>query len=154
MPDRTDCKAADIERRLISGAELDAAVLRKDGGRHDTARRKNAKKTQAAGVTAIGRETEETLGQQKSAVLGAVAGNVLQVEIAAAGAVGVAQERPSGTRGVEALIAGMAAPWAQSDGTETQIKNAIAAGTEAVRTAALRTDHCFNLPLASFGMRE
>jgi hypothetical protein len=74
-------------------------------------------------------------------VLDAVPRQALQIEIAAARAMREARERYGDASGVEAFIAGTAAPRAQAEGGGKPIGRTAAARAKAISASTLWTNH-------------
>lgn len=97
------------------------ATRRRERGWQNSTQRKNTKESQAARITAIGRESQEALGKYEGTLFHAISGQTLEIEISTARTVRESQERPRYARGVEALIAGVAAPGTKSHGASQMI---------------------------------
>lgn len=100
------------------------------------------KEPRAAGVAAIGGKPKNPPQSSERAVFDAVARDSLEVEIAAARAVRVAQEHERDAAGVKTLIASTATPRKNPGGAKNEVRETAPMRAEAVRTPALRTDHC------------
>lgn len=100
-----------------------------------------AEKPMAARVTAVGGKSEPALEQYHGPSLDALAGNMLQVEIAAAWTMRVALKRCGHAPTVKSAIAGVASPGTQPDHAGNEIEYAVAVRSKAIHTAALRTNH-------------
>jgi hypothetical protein len=108
---------------------------------HDAAELQDAEKAVAAGIATIGRKTQPAFHKDESAGFDAFAGDMLEIEIAAAGAVREALQNGSDTPGMKSPFAAMATPRAQTGRCECEIENSVAVRAKTIVTAALRTDH-------------
>lgn len=103
--------------------------------------RQQAEKFLAAGVAAIGGETEKALQEYQRAGIDAIAGDVLEIEIPASRAVSVTSEGNRHAPGIESLVAGAASPGTQLNSRGKEVADASAMRTETFLTSALGTDH-------------
>jgi len=103
--------------------------------------REQAEEFLAAGIAAVRGKAKKPLHAGQDTLIDAIAPNVLRVEIAAARAMGIAREGSRDRPGVKALIASVAAPWAQPQQRAYEIGNAASVRAVAIRAPALRTDH-------------
>jgi hypothetical protein len=101
----------------------------------------DTEKAVAAGVTAVGGKSEPALQKNQRAIFDAVAGDMLDIEIAAAGAVREAFEDGSNPPGMKAPIAAVAAPGAETADTERKVEDSVAVRTKTIITATLWTNH-------------
>lgn len=101
-----------------------------------------AEKTVAAGIATVGGKSQPALHRDHGSSFHALAGNVFEIEVSAARTVRVALEYRRHAPSVKAPVAGVASPGPQPDRAPCEIANAAAVRSEAVRTAALRTNHC------------
>jgi hypothetical protein len=108
---------------------------------HNAAELRNAEEAVAAGVAAISGKAQPALHEDERSVFHAFAGDMLEVEIAAAGTVREAFEDGSNAPGMKSPLAAMAAPRAQTGCGEHEVENPVAVRTKAIVTATLRTNH-------------
>ena len=102
----------------------------------------------AAGIAAVGGKTQPALHKDQRAVFDPFAGDMLQIEIAAAGAVRESFEDGSDTPGVKSMLATVTAPRAQAGRREHEVQNSIAVRAETIVAATLRTNHRYSEPVA------
>jgi hypothetical protein len=95
----------------------------------------------AAGIAAVGGKSEPPLQKNEGAIFDAVAGDMLDIKIAAAGAVREAFEDGSHPPGMKAPIATVAAPGTQAGDTESKVEDTVAVRTKTIITATLWTNH-------------
>jgi hypothetical protein len=102
----------------------------------------------AAGIAAVGGKTQPALHKDQRAVFDPFAGDMLQIEIAAAGTVRESFEDGSDTPGVKSMLATVTAPRAQAGRREHEVQNSIAVRAETIVAATLRTNHRYSEPVA------
>jgi hypothetical protein len=117
------------------------ALRRGHHRRQDAAIRQEAEEFFAAGVATIRRKQEQALQDEQGPLLDALPGDMLEIKIAALGAVRVPREKERHASRVETEIAGVAAPGTQRGEAGEKIEDAAAARTKAISASALRTDH-------------
>jgi len=110
-------------------------------GGHDAPELQDAEEAVAAGVAAVGGKAQPALYKDEGAIFNPFAGNVLEIEIAAAGTVRVALEGGSDAPGMEAAVAAVAAPGSQARGSESEVEDSVAVGAKTIVTAAVGADH-------------
>jgi hypothetical protein len=74
-------------------------------------------------------------------VVNAIPRHAIELKISAARAVSETQKWPGDTLGIEAFIAGVAPPWAETCCSGEKIGRAAASRPEAIRATALWADH-------------
>jgi hypothetical protein len=109
--------------------------------RQDAAKRQDAEEFFAAGIATVRRKYEHALQEDQGALFDAFSGDMLEIEIAALGAVRVPRERERHISCVEPKIAGMATPRTQHGEAGEKIEDAAATRTKAIGASALRADH-------------
>lgn len=109
--------------------------------RQNAAIRPDAEEFLAARVATVRRKDEHALQEEQSALFHSFSGDMLEIEIAALGAMRVVGERERHASCVEAEIAAVAAPGAQRGETGQEIADAAAARAKAISAAALRANH-------------
>ena len=102
----------------------------------------------AAGIAAVGGKTQPALHKDQRAVFDPFAGDMLQIEIAAAGTVRESFEDGSDTPGVKSMLATVTAPRAQAGRREHEVQNSVAVRAETIVAATLRTNHRYSEPVA------
>ena len=102
----------------------------------------------AAGIAAVGGKTQPALRKDQRAVFDPFAGDMLQIEIAAAGTVRESFEDGSDTPGVKSMLATVTAPRAQAGRREHEVQNSVAVRAETIVAATLRTNHRYSEPVA------
>jgi hypothetical protein len=107
----------------------------------DAAEFTDAEEAVAAGIAAVGGESEPALQKNEGAIFDAITGDMLDIEIAAARAMGEAFEDGSDLPGLKAPIAAVAAPRAQAGDTESEVEDSVAVRPKAIITATLWTNH-------------
>ena len=95
----------------------------------------------AAGVAAVSGKSEPALQKNEGAVLDSFAGDMLDIKIAAAGAVREAFEDGSHAPGMKAPLTAVAAPGAQAGATAYKVQYSVAMGAKTIVAAALWTKH-------------
>ena len=110
-------------------------------GRQDAAELADAEEALAAGITAVGGKLEPALQDNEGAFFHSFARDVLDIEIAAAGAVREALQSGGDPPGLKAALAAVAAPGAQAGATEKKVEDSVAVRAKAIVTATLRTNH-------------
>ena len=108
---------------------------------HNPTELQNAEKAVAAGIAAIGRKTQPAFHKNEGASFDAFAGDMLEVEIAAAGTVCEAFQVGSDTPGMKSPLAAVAAPRAQAGRSKHEVENSVAVRAKTIVTATLRTNH-------------
>ena len=124
----------------VSGVR-NPALRRRHYRRQDAAIRQDTKESLAAGVATIRRKQEHALQDEQGPLLDALPGDMLEIKIAALGAVCVPREKERHASRVEPEIAGVAAPGTQRGEAGEEIEDATATRTKAISASALRTDH-------------
>jgi hypothetical protein len=115
---------------------------------HNAAELQDAEEAMAAGIAAIGRKTQPALHKDQSAGFDAFAGDMLEIEIAAAGTVREAFEDSGDSPGLKSPLAAVAPPRAQAGSSECEVENSVAVRAKTIVTAALRTDHRYSESVA------
>jgi hypothetical protein len=115
-----------------------------DHGGQDTAEFADAEEAVAAGVTAVGGKSEPALQKNEGAIFDTVAGNMLNIEIAAAGAVREAFEDGSDPPGMKAPIATVATPGTEAGDADSKVEDSVAVRTKTIVTATLWTNHSYS----------
>jgi hypothetical protein len=115
-----------------------------DHGRKDTAKFADAEEAVAARVTAVGGKSEPALQENEGALFHSFAGDVFDIEIAAARAVREAFQDGCDAPGLKAVFAAVATPGAQAGATEEEIEDSVAVRAKTAVTATLRTDHVYS----------
>ncbi len=108
---------------------------------HDAAELQDAEEAVAAGIAAIGRKTQPALHKDEGAGFDAFTGDMLEIEIAAAGTVREAFQDGGDTPGMKSPLAAMAAPRAQTGRCEYEVENSVAVRAKTIVTTTLRADH-------------
>jgi hypothetical protein len=111
---------------------------------HNAAELQDAEEAVAAGVAAVGGKAQPAFHKDEGAVFDAFAGDVLEIEIAAAGTVREAFEDGSNTPGMKSPLAAVATPGAQAGRSEHEVENSVAVRTKTIVTATLRTNHRYS----------
>lgn len=133
-------RAETFEARTLAGYFLARVALK--------CRRANApelpcaEKTVAAGVATVGGKSEPALHCDHGSSFHALAGNMFEVEVTAARTMRVALEYSRDAPAVKSAVAGVASPRPEPSDAQGEIAYAAAVGSKAIRTAALRTNHC------------
>jgi len=109
--------------------------------RQNSAEFADAEEAMAAGIAAVGGKSEPPLQKNEGAIFDAVAGDMLDIKIAAAGAVREAFKNGSDPPGMKAPVATVAAPGAQAGDTEKKVEDSVAVRTKTIITATLGTNH-------------
>ena len=102
----------------------------------------------AAGIAAVGGKTHPALHKDQRAVFDPFAGDMFEIEIAAAGTVRESFEDGSDSPGVKSPLAAVTAPRAQAGRGEHEIQNSVAVRAETIVAATLRTNHRYPEPVA------
>jgi hypothetical protein len=124
---------------LRGGVALVGGCGRDEG--YDPAERFDAEKTETAGIAAVRGKTKPPLHGDESAGFDAFAGDVFEVEVAAARTVRVHGIRGGHLPTTEALLATETAPRTQTGQTGGKIKHAAAVRPVTFNASAPRTDH-------------
>ena len=95
----------------------------------------------AAGIAAVSGKSEPALQKNEGAIFDAITRDMLDIEIAAAGAVRKAFEIGGDPPGRKAPIATVAAPGAQAGGAESIVEDSVAVRTKTVVTTTMGTNH-------------
>jgi hypothetical protein len=101
----------------------------------------DAKESLAAGIAAVSRESQQTLGEEKGTFLHSFARNAVQVEVPALRAMRQVEIVQRHAPRVKADFASFAAPGTAACQGKEKISEAGAVRTETFRAAALRTNH-------------
>jgi len=115
-------------------------------GWNNATEQSNAEEPLAAGVAAVGRETQPTFQGDGYAILHTITRNPLEIEISAARTVRIAMVTEGHALGVKPAIAAVASPWLTAHQRKRKIQAAIAMGPKAIGTATLRADHLARVP--------
>jgi hypothetical protein len=118
-----------------------AAQFGGHSGRKDAALWKRAEKPPPARIAAIGWKTKPPFQREAGPLIHALARNQFQIKISALGAMGVGTEDKRDSPGIEAEIAGVAAPGFQPSQRAQEILDAASMRSVAIGAAALRTNH-------------
>ena len=110
-------------------------------GRQNAAEFANAEEALAAGIAAVGGKSEPALQENQGAVFHSFAGDVLDIEIAAARAVREAFQDGCDAPGLKAVLAAVTAPGAQASATEEEVEGSVAVRAKTIVTATLWTNH-------------
>lgn len=110
-------------------------------GWKDLAEGPDTKKTLPAGIATVGRKMQEAFDEKHGSVVHALAGNMIQVKISAPRAVGEIAKRQGYAPGIKPSIARVTSPWTAPGKRKREIQYTRSMRAEAIRTAALRTDH-------------
>jgi hypothetical protein len=102
----------------------------------------------AAGIAAVGGKTQPAFHKNEGAVFDAFAGNMLEIEIAAAGTMRETFEDGSDAPGVKSPLAAVAAPRAQAGRGEHEVENSVAVRAKTIVTATLRANHRYSESVA------
>jgi len=104
----------------------------------------DAEEAVAAGIAAIGGKTQPAFHKNEGAIFDAFAGDMLEIEIAAAGTVRVAFEGGSDSPGMKSVLAAVASPRTQAGRSEHEVENSVAVRAKTIVTATLRTNHRYS----------
>jgi hypothetical protein len=110
-------------------------------GRQDAAEYADAEEALAAGITAVGGKLEPALQDNEGAFFHPFARDVLDIEIAAAGAVREAFQSGGDPPGLKAVLAAVAAPGAQAGATEEEVEDSVSVRAKTIVTATMWTNH-------------
>ena len=108
----------------------------------------DAEEAVAAGIATISGKAQPALQKNKGTVFDSFAGDMLEIEIAAAGTVREAFKSGSDTPSMKTSLATVAAPWAQASRSEREVENSVAVRAKTIVTATLRTNHRHPEPVA------
>jgi len=112
-----------------------------DHSRQNAAEFADAEEAVAAGIAAVGGKPEPALQKNEGATLHSLAGDMLDIKIAAAGAVSEAFQDRGHSPSLKSPIAAVAAPRAQSSPTEHEVEYPVAVRTKTIVAATLGTNH-------------
>jgi hypothetical protein len=136
--DSTEDDGANQLELLLVGRAVGVAF---DHCGQDAAEFADAEEAVAAGIAAVGGKSEPALQENEGAVFHTFAGDMLDIEIAAAGAVREALEDGSDAPGLKAVLAAVTAPGAQAGATEEEVEDSVAVRAKTIVTATLWTNH-------------
>jgi hypothetical protein len=112
-----------------------------DHSRQNAAEFADAEESVSAGIAAVGGKPEPALQKNEGATLHSVAGDMLDIKIATAGAVREAFQDRGHSPSLKSPFATVAAPRAQSSPTEHEVDYPVAVRTKTIVTATLGTNH-------------
>jgi hypothetical protein len=119
-----------------------------DHGRQDAAEFADAEEAVATRVAAVGGKSQPAPQENQDSVFHSFAGDMLDIEIAAARAVREAFQDGCDAPGLKAVLAAVTAPGTQAGATEEEIEGSVAVRAKTIVTATLRTDHVYSEPVA------
>jgi hypothetical protein len=114
-------------------------------GRQDQPKRPDAEEPFPAGVAAVGRESQQSFGENQGAVVNTFSRNAIEVEISALGAMRQVDEAQRHTPRIKAQFARLAAPRTASRQREEKISGSGTMGAETFGAAALWANHQYIL---------
>jgi hypothetical protein len=112
-----------------------------DQSRQDAPEFPDAEEPVAAGVAAVSGKSKQALQKNAGAIFHALAGDVLDIEIAAAGTVRKALQNGGHSPRLKSPIATVATPWAQASPTEYKVEYSVAMRAKTILAATLGTKH-------------
>jgi hypothetical protein len=115
-----------------------------DHGRQDAAEFADAEEAVATRVAAVGGKSQPAPQENQDSVFHSFAGDMLDIEIAAARAVREAFQDGCDAPGLKAVLAAVTAPGTQAGATEEEIEGSVAVRAKTIVTATLRTDHRYS----------
>lgn len=108
-------------------------------------KRPDAEKSLAAGIAAVGRESQQPFDQKQSTVVNALSRNAVEIEVAALGAMRQMKEAQRHSPRIKAQFACLAAPGTASRQCEKEVSGSGTVGAETFGAAALRANHQYIL---------
>jgi hypothetical protein len=131
------------QKRLTPASDLHGLLVlgsRHHGG-NDLAEGPQAEKSLPTGIAAVGREMQQAPGEHQEACIHTLAGNVLQVKIAAPWAVGKTGKRQCHAPAIKSAVTCLASPRPAPGESEREIPHPGPMRAEAVGAAALWANH-------------
>ena len=129
---------------LVGGS----AGLAFDHRRQDAPEFADAEEAVAAGITTVSGKSKPALQKNKGAILHALAGDMLDIEIAAAGTVREAFEDGGHSPCLKSPVATVTTPRAQASPTEYKVEYSVAMRAKTIVAATLGTNHDFSEAVA------